>query len=129
MRRTRTTSGRAWIRGNSPTSALVAEGVDVDPWHVVPDGRDASVLLVPGVFTEVSACAGYAATRSDDLVDQRRIMIDEIGAGGRLRITPVAVIRLCATGQVILDDIASCGLGLMVPNAAASVVTPAADAI
>ena len=29
---------------------------------------------------EVTACAGYAATRSEDLVDQLRIMVDAIGA-------------------------------------------------
>ena len=44
-------------------SALVAEGADVDPWRLVPDGGDASVLPVPGLFSEVTACAGYAATR------------------------------------------------------------------
>ncbi|RZL83787.1 MAG: hypothetical protein EOP66_03505 [Sphingomonas sp.] len=68
-------------------SALVAEGADVDPWRFVPDGGDASVLHVPGLFSEVAACAGYAATRSEDLVDQFRIMIDAIGAEGASRIT------------------------------------------
>jgi hypothetical protein len=32
------------------------------------------------VFSGVAACASYAATRSEDLVDQLRIMIDAIGA-------------------------------------------------
>ncbi len=32
------------------TSALVGEGADVDPWRFVPDGGDASVLPVPGLF-------------------------------------------------------------------------------
>ena len=63
-------------------SALVAEGAVVDPWRFVPDGGDASVLPVPGLFSEVTACAGYAATRSEDLFDQLRIMIDAIGADG-----------------------------------------------
>lgn len=63
-------------------SALVAEGADVDPWRFVPDGGDASVLPVPGLFSQVAACAGYAATRSEDLVDQLRIMIDAVGAEG-----------------------------------------------
>jgi len=61
------------------------------------------------VFSEVAACAGYAATRSEDLVLQLRIMIDPIGADGGLRITPAAVIRLCGTGQAIFDDIAGVG--------------------
>jgi hypothetical protein len=80
-------------------SALVAEGADVDPWRFVPDGGDASVLPVPGVFSGVAACAGYAATRSEDLVVQLRIMIDAIGAGGGLRITPAAMVRLCGRGR------------------------------
>ena len=70
-------------------SALVAEGADVDPWRFVPDGGDASVLPVPGLFSEVAiACAGYAATRSEDLVDQLRIMIDAIGADGSVEDHP-----------------------------------------
>jgi len=43
-------------------------------------GGDDSALPAPGVFSEVAACAGYAATRSEDLVDQIRIMVDAIGA-------------------------------------------------
>ena len=105
-------------------SALVAEGADVDPWRFVPDGGDASVLPVPGLFSEVAACAGYAATRSEDLVDQLRIMIDAIGAEEALRITPAAMVRLCATGQAILDDIARFGLS-PTSTVAASVVTSA----
>lgn len=82
MRRIRPTDGRASIRSIPLMSALVAEGVDVDPWRFVPDGGDASVLPVPGLFSEVTACAGYAVTRSEDLVDQIRIMDDAIGADG-----------------------------------------------
>jgi len=89
--------------------SAIAEGGDVDPWRFVPDGGDASVLPVPGVFSGVAACAGYAATRSEDLVDQLRIMVAAIGADGRLRITPAAMVRLCGTGQAIIDDIARCG--------------------
>jgi hypothetical protein len=55
-------------------------------------------------------------------------MIDAIGADGGLRITPAAMVRLCGTGQAILDDIARCGLSPTVRNAATSVVTPAPDA-
>ena len=65
--------------------------------------------------------AGYAATRSEDLVLQLRIMIDAINAVGGLRITPAAMVRLCATGKAILDDIDGFGLGSN-PNAATPVV-------
>ena len=70
MRRIRPTGGRASIRSISRISALVAEGADVEPWRLVLDGGAASALPVPGLFSEVAACAGYAATRSEDLVDQ-----------------------------------------------------------
>lgn len=96
--------------------------------RIVPEGGDASVLPVPGLFSEVKACAGYAATQSEDLVDQIRIMIDAIGAVEGLRITPAAMVRLCATGQAILDDIATFGLSPTVQKAAASAVTAAPDA-
>jgi len=46
----------------------------------------------------------------------------------RVRITPVAMVRLCGTGQAILDDIARCGLSPTGPKAAASMVTSAPDA-
>ena len=105
----------------------IAEGADVDPWRFVPDGADASVLPVPRVFTDVAALAGFAATRSDDLVDQLRIMVDAIGADGGLRITPAAMVRLCATGKAILDDIAHFGLS-PTPSAAQSVVAVPPDA-
>ena len=75
----------------------------------------------------MAACAGYAATRSEDLVDSLRIMIDAIGAEGALRITPAAKVRLCATGQALLDDIATFGVSLT-STVAASVVTSAPDA-
>jgi hypothetical protein len=76
---------------------------------------------------EVTACAGYAATRREDLVDSLRIMVDAIGADGGLRVTPAATVRLCATGQALLDDIATFGLS-PTSTVAASVVTSAPDA-
>lgn len=82
MRRIRPTGGRASTRSTPRMSALVAEGADVDPWRFVPDGGNVSVLPVPGLFSQAAACAGYAATRCEDLVDQLRIMIDAIGADG-----------------------------------------------
>ncbi|WP_375383569.1 hypothetical protein [uncultured Sphingomonas sp.] len=65
--------------------------------------------------------AGDAATRSEDLVDELRIMIDAIGADLRVRITPAAMVRLGATGGTFLDDIDGFGFGSN-PNAATSVV-------
>jgi hypothetical protein len=41
--------------------------------------------------------AGYAAARSEGLVDQLRIVIDAIDADGWLRITAAAMVRLCPT--------------------------------
>jgi len=108
-------------------SALVAEGADVDPWRFVLDGGDASVLPVQGLFVQVAACAGYAATRSKDLVESLRIMIDALGADGELRIIPAAMVRLCATGQALLDDIATFALR-PTSTVAAIVVTSAPDA-
>ena len=65
-----TTDGWKSLDTEHPTYvSAIAEGVDVDPWRFVPDGGDASVLPVPGLFSEVTACAGYAATRSEDLVE------------------------------------------------------------
>lgn len=40
---------------------------DVDPWRAGPKEGDASVLPVPGLFTDTAKVAGYAATRSEDL--------------------------------------------------------------
>jgi hypothetical protein len=71
--------------------------------------------------------AGYVATRSEDLADQLLIMIDAIDADGGLRITPAAMVRLCATGKAILDDIDVFGLGSP-PSTAASVVAVPPDA-
>jgi len=82
MRRIRPTGGRASIRSIPLMSALVAEGADVDPWRLVLDGGAASALPVPGLFSQAMPCAGYTATRSEDLVDSLRIMIDAIGADG-----------------------------------------------
>jgi hypothetical protein len=75
-----TTGGWKSLDTEHPTYVSACRRVDVDPWRFVPDEGDASVLPVPGLFSEVAACAGYAATRSEDLVDQIRIMIDAIGA-------------------------------------------------
>ena len=123
-----TTDGWKSLDTEHPTYvSAIAEGANVDPWRFVPNGGDASVLPVPGLFSEVAACAGYAATRSEDLVDQLRIMVDAIGTDGALRITPAAMVRLCATGQAILDDIATFGLS-PTSTVAASVVTSAPDA-
>lgn len=88
----------------------LAEGADVDPWGLTPEGADASVLPVPGLFTDLARLAGYPATRSEDLVLQLRIMLDAIGDDGRLRIDPKAMVRLCATGRAILEDVDRCGL-------------------
>ena len=88
----------------------LAQGEDIDPWRRTPEGADESILPVPGLFTDVAKLAGYAATRSEDLVLQLRIMVDAIGDDGRLRIDPVAMVRLCATGRAMLDDVDRCGL-------------------
>lgn len=88
----------------------LAQGADVDPWQRTPEGGDASALPVSGLFTDVTKLAGYAATRSEDLVLQLRIMIDAIGDDGRPRIDPEPMMRLCATGRSILQDIDACGL-------------------
>ncbi|RZL25271.1 MAG: hypothetical protein EOP64_06990 [Sphingomonas sp.] len=92
----------------------------------VLDGDAASVLPVPGLFVQVAACAGYAATRSEDLVDQIRTMIDVIGAEGAPTDHPAAMVRLCATVQALLDDIATFGLSAA-STVAAGVVTSAPD--
>ncbi len=104
----------------------IAEGTDIDPWRCPPEGADTSVLPVPRLFTDVAALAGYAATRSDDLVDQLRIMVDAIGADGGPRITPAAMVRLRATGKAILDDIAAFGLS-PTPSATPSVFSDVPD--
>ena len=39
-------------------SALVAEGADVDPSHLVLDGGATSALPVPDLFSQGAACAG-----------------------------------------------------------------------
>ncbi|WP_158638044.1 hypothetical protein [Sphingomonas ginsenosidivorax] len=55
-------------------------------------------------------------------------MIDAIDADGGLRITPAAMVRLCGTGQAILDDIARCGLSPRGSKAATIMVPAAPDA-
>lgn len=114
----------AWKALDGPAMtcvAAIAEGADVDPWRLASDETDTSVLPVPRPFTDVAMIAGYAATRTVDLIDQLQIMIDAISADGRLRITPDAMVRLRAKGKAILDDLACFGLG-STPSAAASVV-------
>lgn len=98
-------------------SALV-QGTDVDPWRRTPEGADVSVLPVPGLFSDVTKLAGYAATRSEDLVLQLRIMLDAIDGDGGSRVDKHAMVRLCATGRAILDDIERCGLPFKVQHSA-----------
>lgn len=121
MRPARPTVGRARTRSIPPASPLVAEGDGVDPWQSVPDGDVTSVLPVPRLFPNVAACAGYPATRGEDLIARLRTMLDAIGVAGRLRIESDAMVRLCADGKAILDDIAAFGSSTT-PGAAASVV-------
>jgi hypothetical protein len=109
----------AWKAHDSerPTYVVaMAEGADVDPWSLTSEGADASVLPVPGLFTDVARFAGYPAARSEDLVLQLRILLDAIGDDGRLRIDPKAMVRLCATGNAILEDVERCGLPRNAPR-------------
>lgn len=102
-----------WRSHDADTPSYVvalAPGVDVDPWRPDPEAGDASVLPVPGLFTDTARVAGYAATRSEDLVLQLRLMLDAIGHDGRLRIEPKAMVRLCATGNAMLADVDGFGL-------------------
>ena len=85
--------------------AALVEGADIDPWQRTSDGADASRLPVPGLFRDVAMVAGYVATRSEDLLLQLRITVDAVGADGRLRIDPKAMVPLCAAGIAILQDI------------------------
>lgn len=103
----------AWkgLDWEQPTYVVaLTEGEDVDPWRQTSEGADASALPVPGLFTDVARLAGYAATRSEDLVLQLRIMIDAIDDDGRPRIDPNAMVRLCAIGKAMLQDVDRCGL-------------------
>ena len=125
--RIRPTGGRASIRSIPLTSARslkVRTSIlgALSPMAAMPPSCPSRACSC-----EVAACAGYAATRSEDLVDQIRIMVDAIGADGALRITPAAMVRLCATGQALLDDIATFGLR-PTSTVAASVITSAPDA-
>lgn len=102
-----------WTSHSAPTPSYVvalARGAGVYPWASITEGADASVLPVPGLFSDTARVAGYAATRSEDLVLQLRIMLDAIGHDGRLRIDPKAMVRLCATGNALLGDVDRCGL-------------------
>lgn len=65
-----TTDGWKSLGTGHPTSAaLVAGGADVAPWRLDLDWRRCFALPVPGLFSQATACVGYAATRSEDLVD------------------------------------------------------------
>ena len=68
--------------------------------------------------------ADYAATRNEDLVHQLRIMINALDAAGGLRITPDAMVRLCATGKAIIDDIDGFALGSSLKAAVPVVAIP-----
>lgn len=87
----------------------IAQGDDIDPWTLDAVGAEASVIPVPPVFTDIAQIIGYAATRADDFVLQLRIMLDAMDADGP-RIDAAAMLRLCATGKTLLDDIDRCGL-------------------
>jgi len=76
----------------------------------------------------VAACAGYAATRSEDLVDQLRIIDRRDRRRWSAKDHPSGDGPPVRYGQAILDDIASCGLRPTVPKPATDVVTPAPDA-
>ena len=102
-----------WSSQCGPTPSYVvalAPGAGADPWRDTPEGAIASVLPVPGLFTDTARVAGYAATRSEDLILQLRIMLDAIGDDGRLRIDPKAMVRLRTTGRAILADVDGFGL-------------------
>ena len=50
-----------WRSHCGPTPSYVvalAPGVHVDPWRDTPEGADASVLPVPGLFTDTARVAG-----------------------------------------------------------------------
>jgi hypothetical protein len=75
----------------------------------------------------VTKLAGSPAARSEDRIDEHFIIIDATDDDGGLRITPMAVVRLCGTREAILDDIDGFGIGFN-PNAAAPVVAVPPDA-
>ncbi|RSV14859.1 hypothetical protein CA235_10050 [Sphingomonas sp. ABOLF] len=91
-------------------AVALTPGVDVDRWRDTPKGVDASVLPTAGLFRDMARVAGYAATRSEDLVPQLRIMLDAIGDDRRPRIDSEAQVRPCVTGRTILEDIEAFGL-------------------
>ena len=109
----------AWKAHDSERLTYVvamAEGADVDPWGLTPEGADASLVPVLGLLTDVARSAGYSATRSEDLLLKLCILLDTIGGDGRLQIDPKAMLRLCATGKAILEDVERCGLPLNGPS-------------
>lgn len=118
----------AWkgLDWEQPTYVVaLAQGEDIDPWQRTSEGADASVLPVPRLFTDVARLAGYRATRSDDLVHQLRTMVGAIGDDGRIRIDPKAMLRLCAAGKAMLDDIDRCGLPRKRPPSGEGGLAPA----
>lgn len=101
--------GRAPTGSSRPTLRWCRGRTSI-PEAARPRSADVSVLPVPGLFSDVTRLAGYAATRSEDLVLQLRIMLDAIDGDGGSRIDKHAMVRLCATGRAMLDDVERCGL-------------------
>lgn len=61
----------------------------------------------PALISDVAVCARHAATRSEDLACQLRIMVDAVDVDGSVRVAPEAMVRLAAAGRATLDDIAT----------------------
>jgi hypothetical protein len=87
--------------------------------------RVASHLPVESMFLNLARFAGYAATRSVNLILQLRIILDAADGDGGTRIDKHAMVRLCATGRAISDDIERCGLPLKAPCSAEGGMAPA----
>jgi hypothetical protein len=77
------------------------------------------------MFLDLPRFAGNAATRSESLVLQLRIMLDAIDGDGGSRIDKHAMVRLCAMGRAILNDIERCGLSPKAARSAEGGVAPA----
>ena len=97
--------GRLSIGSSRPTSLRWRRGPTSIRGNALSRGADTSLLPVPGLFTDVAQLVDYAATRSEDLVLQLRIMLDAIGDDGRPGFDPKALVRLCATGRAMLKNI------------------------
>ena len=128
IRRIRPTGGRASVRGIPRRQRLSLEVRTSRLGALTSIGGAASALPLPGLFSQVAACAGYAATRSEDLVDQlahhdRRGRRRGSAHGSPQRRRSACVQR----GSAILEDIATFGLSAT-STVAASVVTSAPDA-